>query len=69
MGVRTSLLAITPLTTETAATAAVGQDLPGMLNFAAEKVADALQVLNAINNVIPAGSNKTAIAAQITALT
>ncbi|MDR6381820.1 hypothetical protein [Paraburkholderia caribensis] len=69
MGVRTSLLAITATAGETSTTAAAGQDLPGMLNFAAEKVADALQVLNAINAVIPAGSNKTAIAAQITALT
>jgi hypothetical protein len=69
MGVRTSLLAITPLAAETASTAAVGQDLPGMLNFAAEKVADAIQVLTVINNALPAGANKTAIAAQITALT
>jgi hemerythrin superfamily protein len=68
MGVRTSLLAITPTNTEVANCAADGQDLNGMLNFAAEKVADALQVLNAIQDFIPAGSNKTSIATQITAL-
>ncbi|WP_186250797.1 hypothetical protein [Burkholderia gladioli] len=69
MGVRTSILAITPLTAETSTAAANGQDLPGMLNFAAEKVADAIQVLNAIADFLPAGSNLTAIQAQITALT
>ncbi|CAJ0698783.1 hypothetical protein [Ralstonia holmesii] len=69
MGVRTTINGITPLAAESAALAAIGEDLPGMLNFAAEKVADAIQVLNAINAYIPAGSNKTAIAAQITALT
>jgi hypothetical protein len=69
MGVRTSLLALTPLTAERSTLAAAGQDIDGMLNFAAEKVADALQVLNAVNNVLPAGSNKTAIGTQITALT
>ena len=69
MGVRTTLLAIVPLAAETAACAAAGQDLVGMLNFAAEKAADAVQVLNAINDFLPAGSNKTSVAAQITALT
>jgi hypothetical protein len=69
MGVRTSLLAIAPLAAERSTLAAAGQDVDGMLNFAAEKVADALQVLNAINNVLPAGANKTSIATQITALT
>ncbi|WP_234775186.1 hypothetical protein [Paraburkholderia tropica] len=69
MGVRTSILAITPLAAETSAAATSGQDLPGMLNFAAEKVADAIQVLNAIADFMPSGSNLTAIQAQITALT
>jgi hypothetical protein len=69
MGVRTNILAITPLSAETSTCATNGQDLPGMLNFAAEKVADAIQVLNAINDFIPAGSNKTAIGTAITALT
>lgn len=69
MGVRTSLLAITPLAAEVSTCASDGQDLNGMLNFAAEKVADALQVLNAIQNFIPSGTNKTTIATQITALT
>lgn len=69
MGVRTTILGLTPQASETAALAAIGEDLPGMLNFAAEKVADAIQVLNAINAYMPSGSNKTAIAAQITALT
>jgi hypothetical protein len=69
MGVRTNLLAITPLAAETAACAADGQDLPGMLNFGAEKVADAIQVLNAIADFLPAGSNLTAINTAITALT
>jgi hypothetical protein len=69
MGVRTAILAITPLAAEVAASAADGQDLNGMLNFAAEKVADALQVLNAIADFLPAGSNLTTIQAEITALT
>lgn len=68
MGVRTTLLGITPLTAETQTCAQNGQDLPGMLNFAAEKVADAIQVLNAIADFLPSGSNLTAINAQITAL-
>jgi hypothetical protein len=69
MGVRTNLLAITPLAAETQTCAQNGQDLPGMLNFAAEKVADALQVLNAIADFLPAGSNLTAINTAITSLT
>jgi hypothetical protein len=68
MGVRTNLLAITPLSAETATCAQNGQDLPGMLNFAAEKVADAIQVLNAIADFLPSGSNLTAINSAITAL-
>lgn len=68
MGVRTTLLGITPAANETSTAATNGQDLPGMLNFAAEKVADAIQVLNAIADFMPAGSNLTAINAQITAL-
>lgn len=69
MGVRTNLLAITPLAAETSTCALNGQDLPGMLNFGAEKVADAIQVLNAIADFLPAGSNLTAINTAITALT
>lgn len=69
MGVRTTLLGITPLAAETSTCAQNGQDLSGMLNFAAEKVADAIQVLNAITDFLPAGSNLTSINAQITALT
>jgi len=69
MGVRTNLLALTALAAETSTAAASGQDLPGMLNFSAEKVADAIQVLNAILDFIPAGSNKTAITTAVTALT
>ncbi|MFM0630761.1 hypothetical protein [Paraburkholderia sp. BL17N1] len=69
MGVRTNLLALTALSAETATCAANGQDLPGMLNFSAEKCADAIQVLNAILDFIPAGSNKTAVQAAVTALT
>lgn len=69
MGVRTNLLALTPLAAETATCAQNGQDLPGMLNFSAEKVADAIQVLNAIADFLPAGSNLTAINTAITALT
>jgi hypothetical protein len=68
MGVRTSLLGITPLNTEVSTCAADGQDLNGMLNFAAEKVADAMQVINAILDFIPAGSNKTALQGFITSL-
>lgn len=69
MGVRTNLLAVTPLTAERSTCAADGQDLDGMLNFAAEKVADAIQVLNAISDLIPSGTNKTTLATAITALT
>lgn len=68
MGVRTNLLALTALSAETAACAASGEDLPGMLNFSAEKVADAIQVLTAIVAFIPAGTNKTAVQTAITAL-
>jgi hypothetical protein len=68
MGVRTNLLALTALSAETAACAASGEDLPGMLNFSAEKVADAIQVLTAIAAFIPAGTNKTAVQTAITAL-
>jgi hypothetical protein len=69
MGVRTALLAITPLTAEVATCATNGQDLNGMLNFAAEKVADAIQTLNAIADFLPSGSNLTTIQSEITALT
>jgi len=69
MGVRTNILAVTPLTAERSTCAAAGQDLDGMLNFAAEKVADAIQVLTAINDFLPAGSNKTTLASAITSLT
>ena len=41
MGVRTAILGITPLAAETAACAADGQDLNGMLTIAAQKCADA----------------------------
>jgi hypothetical protein len=68
MGVRTNLLAITPLSTEVAACAADGQDLNGMLNFAAEKVADAIQVLKAIEDFLPSGSNLTTIQTAVTSL-
>lgn len=69
MGTRTTILGITPLSSEVSTCASDGQDLNGMLNFAAEKVADAIQVLNAIQDFIPAGSNKTSIATLITNLT
>lgn len=69
MGVRTTLLGITPLSTEVATCAEDGQDLNGMLNFAAEKVADAIQVLNAIKDFLPTGTNLTTIETEIAALT
>lgn len=69
MGVRTNLLAITPLAAETSACAASGQDLPGMLELAAQKVADAIQVIDAISDFIPAGANATALTTAVTALT
>jgi hypothetical protein len=69
MGVRTNLLAITPLAIERSTAALNGQDIDGMLNNAAEKVADALQVLNAILDFdVFAGSTRTSIISQITAL-
>lgn len=71
MGVRTNILAITPLAAETAQCASNGQDLPGMLNMLAQKIADAIQVANAINDTgfMPSGTNKTTIATAITSLT
>lgn len=69
MGVRTALLAITLSVPEIAALQADGQDGVGNLQFAQQKAADAIATLNAIINQIPAGSNKTALAAQVTALT
>jgi hypothetical protein len=69
MGVRTNLLAITPLVAEVSTCASNGQDLNGMLNFAAEKVADAIQVIKAIEDFLPAGSNLTALQTAVTALT
>lgn len=69
MGVRTNILAITPLSAETSTCAQNGQDLPGMLNLLAQKVADAIQVANAIQDFIPSGTNKTTIATAITSLT
>ena len=69
MGVRTNLLAIVPLSTETNTCATNGQDLAGMLNFAAEKVADAIQVITAIEDFIPAGTNLTTLQTAVTSLT
>lgn len=69
MGVRTSLLAVTLSGSEIAALQAATQDGVGTLEFAVQKTADAIATLTAITNVIPAGSNKTALLAQITALT
>lgn len=69
MSVRVALLAVTPLAAETAACAAAGQDLPGMLNMAAEKVADAMQVVSAILDFIPSGTNKTTLTTQLATLT
>jgi hypothetical protein len=69
MGVRTTLLGITLSAPEIAAIQAVGQDGVGNLNFAEQKCADAIATLTAIVNAIPAGSNKTALQGQVTALT
>lgn len=69
MGVRTSLLAITLSGSEIAAIQADAQDGVGTLQLAQQKCADAIQTLNAIINAIPAGSNKTALQTQVTALT
>lgn len=69
MGVRTTLLGITLLSSEISALQATGQDPVGTLEFAIQKCADAIATLNAITDQIPAGSNKTAITGQITALT
>lgn len=69
MGVRTALLAITLSGSEISALQADGQDGVGTLQLAQQKAADAIGTLNAIVNAIPAGSNKTALIAQVTALT
>jgi hypothetical protein len=69
MGVRTNLLAITPLNTEIQAAFTNGQDVQGVLSFAAQTVADAIEQLEAIADFMPSGSNLTAIQTAITALT
>jgi hypothetical protein len=69
MGVRTTLLGITLTSGEIATLQAAAQDGVGNLQFAQEKAADAIQVLNSIIASIPAGSNKTALQVQVTALT
>lgn len=69
MGVRTSLLAVTLIPSEIAALQANGQDGVGNLQFAQQKAADAMATLSAIVATIPAGANKTALIAQVTALT
>lgn len=69
MGVRTNILAIVPLSSETATCSTSGCDLAGNLNFAAEACADAVKVLNAIADFLPSGSNLTAVQTAITALT
>lgn len=69
MGVRTTLLAITPLTTETAAAEVVSQDVTGMLSTINGSLAVVIEQLTWLTNVMPSGSNKTALLAEITALT
>lgn len=69
MGVRTALIAITLSGAEIAVLQADGQDGVGTLQLAQQKAADAIATLTAITNAISAGSNKTALLAQITALT
>jgi hypothetical protein len=69
MGVRTALLGITLTSGEIAALQADGQDGIGTLEFAQQKCADAIATINAIVNAIPAGSNKTTLQSEVTALT
>lgn len=69
MGVRTNILAITPLPAEVQAAFTNGQDVQGMINLAAQKVADAIEVISAIEDFMPAGSNLTALQTAVTALT
>lgn len=69
MGVKTSLAAITPITAETLAATVAGEDLAGCLVSAQAACSDAIRLLNILATVMPAGSNKTALLAQVTALT
>jgi hypothetical protein len=68
MGVRAAVLAITPLTAETAAAATAGQDLAGMLVIAAQHAADATAAIKAIQDFMPAGTNFNTLTTQLTAL-
>jgi hypothetical protein len=69
MGIRTEILAVTPTSGEISTCAAAGQDLTGMINLAAQKVADAIEVLNAMTDLMPSGTNKTNLASYVTSLT
>jgi hypothetical protein len=69
MGVRTNIIGITPLAAETAAAAAAGQDLAGMLQLASTKVADAINLITAIEDFMPAGTNLTTLQTAVTSLT
>ncbi len=53
----------------TSNTANGGPDVAGLFNSAIEDLQAAATKLTEINAVLPSGSNKTAIAAQLTALT
>lgn len=68
MGTRAATLAIVPLTAETAAAAAAGQDLAGMLTIAAQHMADATAAIVAIQDFMPAGTNFNTLTTQKTAL-
>lgn len=68
MGVRTTIIGITPLTAERAAAAAAGQDIDGMLTIVANKCAEATIAINAVLDFMPSGSNATTLGAEVTAL-
>lgn len=69
MGIRTEIIAVSLTNTEIGDAASSGEDLVGMQNLAAQKVADAIQVLNAMTDLMPSGSNKTTLAGYVTSLT
>ncbi len=68
MTVRAALNGVTLTSGEIAAASAAGQDAVGMLNVATQAAADCSNTITAITNVIGAGANKTALLAQVTAL-
>ena len=69
MGVRASLVAVTPAAAEITQHATTGRDLKSQLGSAQKKVEEAIAALTEIVSVMPSGSNKTTLQGFITTLT